>query len=161
MALSTDVNLPKSHRPVFPARCVVCGQEQPGNTVRVSTHTLGWWSLALWVHGPRFFVDAPACEWCRRGLRRQLWVRWIISLGFALFGVAVAMWILRSPRGPLRRWLAVGIALACMSPWFLWEILFPPPLDITAYSDTVDYEFRDAQYAADFTELNKDARINE
>ena len=31
----------------------------------------------------------------------------------------------------------------------------PAPIDLTAYSDTVDYEFRDADYAQEFAELNE------
>jgi hypothetical protein len=29
-----------------------------------------------------------------------------------------------------------------------------PPVDLPAYSDTVEYELRDAAYAAEFAELN-------
>jgi hypothetical protein len=105
-------------------------------------------------------VDAPACEWCRDRLRRQHWLRWAISAIIAMIGVGVAFWMLQSLKGPLRRWLAMGIALACMSPWLLWEAMFPPALDLTAYTDTVDYEFRDAEYANDFAELNQ-ASLND
>ena len=37
----------------------------------------------------------------------------------------------------LPRWLALGAGLACMSPWFVWQVVFPPPLELTAYSDSV------------------------
>jgi len=42
-----------------------------------------------------------------------------------------------------------------MSPFFLWETLFPPAIELTAYSDTVDYEFRDESYAFAFGVLNE------
>ena len=42
MPLSTDVNLPKSQMPIFPDRCVACGQPQPGENIQVCTHALGW-----------------------------------------------------------------------------------------------------------------------
>ena len=55
---------------------------------------------------------------------------------------------------PFRKWLVVGAVIAVLVPWFLWETFFPPPIDLTAYSDTVDYEFRDRIYAEEFAALN-------
>ena len=57
----------------------------------------------------------------------------------------------------------MGLSLVCLAPYILWEIFFPPAIDITAYSESIDYEFRDSDYAFDFAELNDDAewvRIN-
>jgi hypothetical protein len=34
-------------------------------------------------------------------------------------------------------------------------LVFPPPVDLTAYFDTVLYEFRDQEYAEEFAELNE------
>ena len=42
-----------------------------------------------------------------------------------------------------------------MLPWFVWETIFPPPLDLTAYSDSVNYEFRDAGYVDDVARINE------
>ena len=64
---------------------------------------------------------------------------------------------------PLRKWVAMILILVCLAPYFFWEILWPPAIDITAYKDSVDYEFRDFNYAMEFAELNEDAewvRIN-
>lgn len=58
---------------------------------------------------------------------------------------------------PLRKWVAMALMLVCLCPYFLWEVFFPPSIDITAYSESVDYEFRDADYAYEFAELNGDA----
>jgi hypothetical protein len=154
MAWSIDVKLPKTRQPEFPDRCVACGQKEPGNTIRVCTNAIGWWTIALWAFGPRFCVDVPACDGCRHKMLRQRWTRRIITWGSAFVGVAVAMAVLQRHNGPLKRWLALGIALACMSPWFLWEMIFPPPIDLTAYKKNVDYEFRDAAYAQEFASLN-------
>ena len=40
------------------------------------------------------------------------------------------------------------------------QVFSPPVVDITAHSDRVDYEFKDAGYAAEFASLN-DATIDE
>src|SRR5439155_11209867 len=154
MALSTDVNLPKTQQPVFPDRCVACGQEQPGNTMRVCTNAIGWWTITLWWFGPRFCVDVPACDGCRHTMRQQRWIRHVITWGLGIIGVVVAVSLLQWYRGPFKRWLALGVALTCMSPWFLWETVFPPVVDLTAYADTVDYEFQNADYAREFAALN-------
>lgn len=57
----------------------------------------------------------------------------------------------------LRKWVAVLLILICLLPYVLWETFWPPSIDITAFSNSVDYEFRDAEYAYEFAELNEDA----
>lgn len=57
----------------------------------------------------------------------------------------------------LRKWVAMGLILVCLAPYFLWEIIYPPAIDITAYKSSVDYEFKDAGFAYEFAELNGDA----
>lgn len=154
MPLSTDVNLPRTRTPVFPDRCVACGLPQPGYFIRVSTHSIGWWTLVLWTHGARFSVEVPACEPCRHQMIRQRWVRLAVCGIFVVVGVGVAVYTLGSLHGPIKRWLALGIALLCMLPWFAWELVSPRPIDLTAYAETVDYEFRDEAYAQEFAQLN-------
>jgi hypothetical protein len=58
---------------------------------------------------------------------------------------------------PFRRWVAVAMILVGVSPYFLWEVFFPPSIDVTAYRESVDYEFRSPEYAYEFAELNQDA----
>ena len=155
MPLSTDISLPRSHTPIFPDRCVACGFPQPDHFIRVGTNTIGWWTIALWIPGTRYSrlssglrklsaADEPAA------VGQNGWFRI-----FVVVGVAVAAYLLGSLRGPLKRWLALGIALLCMVPWFAWELVYPRPVDLTAYSSTVTFEFRDEDYADDFASLNQ------
>jgi hypothetical protein len=59
----------------------------------------------------------------------------------------------------MRLWTARAFfAIACASPLILWHLIFPPPIDVTAYSQSVVYDFRDAEYAQEFAALN-DASI--
>ena len=58
---------------------------------------------------------------------------------------------------PVRKWVAMGMILICLAPHFLWELLFPPAIDITAYKNSVDYEFKSCEFAHDLAELNRDA----
>jgi hypothetical protein len=157
MPVSTDVNLPKAHPPVFPDRCVACGAESPGATYRAGTNAIGWWTLAFWSFGRRFTVEVPACEPCRSRMRRQRWLQLAVNAVVIVAGVAMAGWLLQGNQGPFKRWLMLGIVLVCLVPVFLWETFFPRPFDMTVYSDTVDYEFRDPDYAAEFAALNQTA----
>jgi hypothetical protein len=155
MPLSTDINLPKNQTPVFPDRCVACGSGGPQDSIRIGTNAIGWWTLAFWASGKHFSVVAPACSGCRVEMQRQRRLRLVVSIVFGIIGVGVALMLLRGFGHPTRKWIALGIALACMLPYFIWEIISPRPVDLTAYHETVDYEFRDATYAAEFASLNK------
>ncbi len=67
-------------------------------------------------------------------------LRFLFTWVLAFAGVAAAMWILISYTGPMKKWLAMLVALICMSPFFLWKMLFPPAFDLTCFSKTVDYD---------------------
>ncbi|MCC9658827.1 hypothetical protein [Rhodopirellula halodulae] len=58
---------------------------------------------------------------------------------------------------PFKKWTSMILTIVCLAPYFLWETIWPPAIDITAYKDSVDYEFRDMDYALDFAALNDNA----
>jgi hypothetical protein len=60
------------------------------------------------------------------------------------------------PRG-LHKWVMMGLALACLLPQLIFEVLFAKPFDMTAYADSVDYEFTSQDYAVEFATMNSDA----
>jgi hypothetical protein len=155
MPLSTDVNLPRDAEPLWPDRCVCCGRPAPGATARLWTLSIGWWSLLPWHFGTLYSVRIPACPACGKRLRMMRLVKWIFSWAIAFAGVLIGMWLIGSYRGPMRKWLVILITLICMSPFFLWEIFFPPAFDITCFSKTADFEFRDPDYADEFESLNR------
>src|SRR5687768_18528339 len=130
MPLSTDVNLPRNTEPKWPDRCVCCGQPGPGGSVRVWAASIGWSTFVLWHFGALYSVRAPACPSCGRRLRTMRIAKFMLTWVLAFAGVTVAMWVLGSYQGPMRKWLAMLIALACLSPFFLWEAFFPPAFDI-------------------------------
>ena len=156
MALSTDINLPKSKTPMFPDACVVCGADSPNNTVKVGTNSIGWWTVLTWWFGKRFSVRVPACKSCAIKLQIR---RWGALLAFILIATIILFIIgpLVTPHVPasMRKWALMISLLVCLSPFFLWETLFPPAFELTAYSDTVDYEFRNETYAVHFGLLNR------
>ena len=155
MPISTDVNLPKSHPPVFPDRCVACRADRPGATYRAGTNAIGWWTLSLLSFGRRFTVEVPACASCRGRMRRQRWLQLAVNAIVIAAGVAVAGSLLQWYQGPFKRWLMLAIVVVCLLPVILWETFFPRPFDMTASSNNVDYEFSDSAYAEEFAALNQ------
>ena len=51
----------------------------------------------------------------------------------------------------------MGLALVCLIPQMVFELFFAKPFDVVAYTDSVDYQFRSADYAVDFAMLNSGA----
>jgi len=82
-------------------------------------------------------------------------IRTVVVWGLIFVGLGLAMWGLGQPQGFWGKWAFIGLAVVACIPLFVWEMVFPPALDLTAYSETVDYEFRDAEYAAEFRALNR------
>jgi hypothetical protein len=158
MGFSVDVNLPRSHKARFPDKCVVCGEERPDSTIRLITGSLGWWTWLLWHSGTPFTARAPACTFCAWGLHLRHIVVLLITIA-AVIAVMWLVWPMVSERVPhfARKWAAMGLVLACLLPWFVWQAFFPHPFDITAYADSVDYEFCDRELAVDFAAMNGDA----
>ncbi len=158
MQLSTAVKLPRSHRAVYPNRCVRCNGDPAGNTVRLLTHTIGWWTFVFLTFGWFFSTKVPACKSCRIWIRTQRVGRWLIVLALSFaFMWLVWPYVKDFISIPFRHWVAVAMLLVCASPYILWEIFFPPCIDITAYRDSVDYEFQSPDYAYEFADLNQDA----
>src|SRR5271166_1793577 len=89
MGLSVDVRLPKSQAPRFPDKCVVCGQENPDASVKVSTRAIGWWTWVFWTHGSKFTVAVPACSGCGTRLRRQRLFRWLTTCALIVAAMVV------------------------------------------------------------------------
>lgn len=165
MAFSTDVNLPRSHRAVFPDKCVVCGTSEPGATLRLITGTLGWWTWLLQWFGKPFIVTVPACRVCAWKLRVVRLGSWVIVLGMMSF-VYWVVWPHLDPAIPqaLRRWMIVMLTIVCLLPQMLVGVFFPHAFDVTAHPDSVDYEFADKQLAAEFATSNFHAewvKVNE
>lgn len=61
------------------------------------------------------------------------------------------------PKG-YRKLALIGLAIPCLSPQIAFEIFFAKPFGVTAYADSVDYEFTSKDYAFEFTMLNMNAQ---
>jgi hypothetical protein len=154
MPLATTIKLPRDVEARFPERCVRCGAPAPERRIRLWTTTISVASVMSLLFCRPFSVRVPVCRTCAPRLRMARLMRLIVTLGLIVAGVTAAIWLLGSYDGPGRRYLAVGIALLCIVPFFMLEAFFPPPIDVTAYSKTVDYEFADEEYADEFARVN-------
>ncbi len=158
MALSTDVNLPRAHAARFPDRCVVCGCNNPKSHIRIITGTIGWWTWTLWWFGKPFLVKAPTCACCAWKLHGRGVLSMLVTIGI-LIAVFYFLWpqLSGSVSRGLRKWAMMALALVCLVPQFLVEAMFARPFDVTAFANSVDYEFTSKDYAIEFAMLNDDA----
>lgn len=158
MPLSIDVNLPRNHDAQFPARCVQCNLNTNGNTMRVRPHTIGLLSSLLMVFGKGFTVHIPCCRSCAAKIRNRKLLGLLATIVAA--GLVITfVWpqVVDFAPEPLRKWICVGLILVAALPLLLLSVLYPPAFDMTAYGDSIDYEFRHAEYASSFAQLNDDA----
>lgn len=156
--MSYDVNLAKDRVPVFPDRCIVCGADPRGTTLGFATRSIGWWSV-LHCFGRKHRASVPTCPECVGDLKTQRRVRELVIWIFILLGILAAVWLMAEYKGPFKRWIMIGIALTAAMPYAIWESFYPRVFDMTAYSSTVDYEFKNAEYAGDFARLNPGGKV--
>jgi hypothetical protein len=156
---AVTVNLPKSRAAVFPTRCIRCGASGPDSKWRVCTHAIGWWTILLQSTGPRFCVEVLACRPCRGHLRRGALARLLVEWVLIIAGVGLATWALGWQPAGWGKWAIIGLGLLALVPVLVWNQFIPPFLELTAFSETVDYDFRDADFAEQFRKLNEDGAV--
>lgn len=155
---STDINLPRTHKAKFPDRCVVCGTPGPDSNVTLITGSIGWWTWLLWWFGSPCIVRAPACNHCSWRLHAGRFLSLVVTIVI----VIASIWLIwphfadAVPRA-MKKWAMMGLAIVCLLPQIIYEVVYPKPFDITAFSNSVDYEFADEEFAFEFAALNNDA----
>ena len=156
MGLSSDVNLPIDQVPVYPDRCVACPASSPTETLEVTTHAIGWPTLAM-RSGKKFSASVPVSASCAPRLRRRQWLVSGLTWTFAIVGVALGFWLFGQYAGFARKWRIVLVALVSFAPMIAWQVIWAAPVELTAFKQTVDYEFGDSEYAEAFAQLNNGA----
>ncbi len=158
MPMSTDVNLPKAHAACFPDKCILCGTPAPGNRVRLVTGSIGWWTWIFWAFGKPVIVSAPSCTLCGWQLQLRRLAGLLVTVGLIYFAYSF-VWPLVDKDIPrlTRKWIMMGLGLACLLPQILYEMFVPAVFSITAFKDSIDYEFRDEEQAQEFAAHNEDA----
>ena len=85
---------------------------------------------------------------------RQKWTRLVVLAMLAFIAVLVGRYVLSEYQGAFKKWFIYGIAIPFLLPLIIWEIAFPLPVALSSKGETVDYEFRDKEYAIEFARLN-------
>jgi len=155
--MPVPVQLPRGHTPIFPARCVGCGVEEPGHTVTLWDWNVSWWVIltvlaALWSKTAR--ASAPACGPCawRLRLRRLAFVAYFAAIAaFLIYGLN--HWLQDIPRLP-RKLIGVAGAAVLLFPAAYFSACHPPSFSLDVDGDQVTYSFRDWETASAFAELN-------
>ena len=151
--MAATVDLPRSATPQFPRRCILCGRSNPDGTLKVRGRLLRWWTvvpmllvsvLTLWKP---HVTEVPACNGCKIRFRRQQIVRPVIAL---LVGMPTLVFV-----GMLMGEAALtvaGVLLAVFLP--RRAISVSPPVELSVFAQSMDFEFQDAAYAQEFARIN-------
>jgi hypothetical protein len=154
VAWSTDVKLPRSVKPQFPTRCIWSGEPDPDAHVTLLTFSIGWHTI---IHpsipGAPFKVRAPIKKEHRWKFLCERYGRVAITFVLAILGVWLVFPHLKNS-GHWGRWAGMWLVLLLLLPYILLSAAFPPKFDITAYKDSVVYEFLSPIYAREFAEVN-------
>jgi hypothetical protein len=150
-----SIKLPRDHVPIFPDRCVGCGRGSLTKR-KVKTHTVGVLSVATFHQGDRFTIAIPCCRACSMRMRSRMATGIVFFVPLAMVFGWLALIV--SHQYHLGSWAKRGVIALFLAvstlPLILWHIFLPPPFDVTAFVESVDYDFRDLSYAVEFAKLN-------
>lgn len=161
MGMSTDIRLPRASNASFPPECIACRAPTFEEHLRFSGRTWSWAGLVLPTLGNRFVVEVPCCEDCARRLRRQRRLRAATFLTATVVLMFVVLPFYADLAPSIRRTVGIATLLLLLAPYFVFEVYFPPPFDLSVQRDVVDYEFADVDYAETFCALNADEGAEE
>lgn len=152
---ATTVTLPRKHEAEFPEECVRCERDAEGKVMRFWPSAWGWF---LWAasFGRGIVVRAPMCAECAWLVMINRWWRYLISLVFILIAIFVVWPLVERFFAP--KWDRLGFLLAFIIaylPWAIWQVIFPPALEVSLEGPNIDYDFRSEEYAQRFLELNE------
>ena len=110
------------------------------------------------MFGLPYIVTAPVCRRCGWRIQGRRILSVVITI-IAVILVAMYLWPMVSDHVPRasRRWVGFAMTIVCLTPLLCYEMFSPPPLGLTAFARSVDYEFRDVKAAYVFAEMNKNA----
>jgi hypothetical protein len=152
------VRLANIQKPIFPARCVGCGQEEPRHSVTIWTSSSSWWMIVtilalFWMRFAKARV--PMCRRCAWRLRlRRLGYGAYFAAALAVSGWGVAHFTPKLPK-LIVKLLAFAAVVVVMLPYVVLEVLRPPAISLDLNDELVTYQFRDADIAEEFCELNR------
>jgi hypothetical protein len=144
-----------SGEPHFPDRCVACGVKEPGASFVFDTTVFAVWMSLFGSRGRVHMAIVPVCPACLGPVKRRWRLRYLAFFAVATVPLVVAglVW-LGLARPPIGRGAMIGIVVASLGLFSLWSYLNPLPFDLDVEHFTVEYYFRDPDFAQEFAELN-------
>ena len=153
--MSTNVTLDASCNARFPDRCILCGHRAPGDSLSLSTSPHGGWRTFFGLDGGGRQARVPACTRCRELMQRQTQLRSWGVLVAAVVSFALYAVLLFCYQGPLVNVVRSGGLVFFMLPYFVWEALFPLPINVAATKSSITFRFDYEIYAIEFARLNR------
>ena len=145
-------------KPRFPKRCVVCSGLAPDEKIGVGDFIVSWLGFLTDIPEGWEEVRVPVHSRCKWRFRMRRWIArltYLVVTGalYYHFGEQIEAFLPIS----LRRIGLKIVFVILLIPLAYIEVIFPPRFDVTFFSDTVDFEFMDPDYAAKFIERNRDS----
>ncbi len=156
MANSFVVEISKSENVVFPKICIYCENLNPDDFLKVTTHTIGLHSFLL-KFGNFFSANVPICKFCKHKFRFPKWGRFIAGIILMSIGMFLSIYMFGEISAWYKKWIFAGVILITLIPLFIWQLVFPAYFELTAYKDSIVYEFKSENYALEF--VNKNNKI--
>lgn len=117
--------------------------------------------LSLYVPVAAFFgrlrYAVPACAPCASRFWRQYWGRTIASWVLVAVAVAVVYPFVASLSWGLRRTAGAAMCIVALSPYILFEVMWPRFFEVHVQSESVEFMFASGDYADAFARANDDA----
>lgn len=160
MPMSSDVTLPRSKAVHFPDNCIRCGKEHPGETLAYSARESNFFSnwFLWWWPGKKVTVHVPVCSDCTAPLKRARTRREVINWIAVIAAVAICVPVIGHLNGGKisgsMKWVVMAAVILLLAPLFIYQALHPPVFDFTVYSEKIEYEFADENFATAFAQLN-------
>jgi len=153
MPPASTVKLNRAETPIFGARCLVCHGTHNINGVELTMFRRPWWS-GMPFFWDKYKVKVPVCVACQPTFTKQRWIRRVVLLGVLGVGLGGAFYLAGGYEGPFRKYLLMAVAMVIVSPYLVWETIWPPFISVTLHTDEVEYEFKSPEYALEFASLN-------
>lgn len=137
----------------FPAYCIVCGRPHNNQhgTIEVTPRGAYWHHLISSIDdisSKRHVISVPGHPKCLRSVRQSFWIRWLFIISIiiptTIYGAAKD-W---------SRFHILGIDLIIASPFIVWHLANPLPIEYTHMSGKYIFSFTDRYYAERFATLN-------
>lgn len=149
------VETPKTQTPVFPDRCVECGEAAPGATLTCTSSTSAWKPLRepLWKGWKQ---EVPVCEGCKGALRRGKWLGRLVFAASIAVTLSVLFVMFTFSPSFADGWTGYAVMFGAIAvPLLVGQAIFTPSIEFSGFADRLVFNFRSPDYAKEYAALNE------